>query len=253
VIALLNLFGRHQVKACLPYLVLIWIVSFVGWWKQASWDLILCLALVVLGLASCHVLQRASSRQRMEYVAQLPFTSRRAMLAPYSVATLLLLGAGALLHLHESTGAAYWEGIALHRVLSSVMRIGELDPSVAWHARPPYPLVHFLGFPVAAFWFGTLLVESLPRLLAAPGTVPGVGVRILGYAVAGLGLVVPPWLFVAGVLESDPALAAHVTPTLAGVGGVLLVLSLAIARGLRARIAANGVDGFPVEEDTWQS
>lgn len=245
--AFLRLFGGHQVKSSLIWLVILWIASFAAWWKAETWDLLLCLGLVALGLTLCHVVHGSCSRQRMEYVAQLPFASQQAMLAPFSVASLVLLAAGLLLHLHESSGVAYWEGLALQRVLSSVMGAGEIEPGASWHARPLFPLVHFLGFPVAAFWIGTLSLECWPRIPVLRAIPRESGGRAVAYALSGLAMMAPAWLLAHERPEREPVRA------LAVYGGVLLVLALVIARSVRARIAAQGVDGFPVEEDTWDS
>ena len=200
-------------------------------------ELVFVAGLVAFGL------HRGLSRERMEYLRQLPIARERVERSMHAAALTVILGASLFAYFSEVTGLVLYTLIsAVHAVFAGVPA-----PVLKVHAFR-WPWLNVFALPVLAYW-GVAAALRLRRSLA-----PESGASRGQWFLFGVLLVAAFFPFL-GRVSSDVVRTSieHNAWERNLPGAIALLLCGPLARGYAGRVVRLGVDAYPVEEASWES
>jgi hypothetical protein len=233
--ALWKIHRHRQVLVGLPWLTLIVLLVVANWRAYGSYDLWIEAGLVAYAARLALTLRRSTAREDMEYLGQLPLPAAEVASSPFRAAVAQLVLVAVVVHIVESSGAAFLFGPGLHD----------------YHHRPLYPWVNLVGYPFLTFQLVTYISIS-SKLAVSRTTSSYIGVS----AAIALGLLVCA-LYVLLVGMGSPRLRSvaqyPVSPLYLAVPGFLcIVLGVLLFRHQRIMLMRHGLDYFPPGEEAWQ-
>lgn len=200
-------------------------------------------SLVLLGVLVAAGAESEATRERMEYLWQLPWERPALQRTRFGVACGTLLAVSAFHWLAEVTGVLQWIGrIALASSLQD-----ELSRPTTWdHHAFRWPWLNLVGLPLLAYAAMTKVLRG--RRQCGPPFVLGPAL-FLGSLLTLLMMALSVWLsgIFKGRVPSHDLFWRNV-PGLAALG-----LALCLLESLARRTERLGIDSYPVEHDAWDS
>ncbi len=251
------LFVRSQARLTVLFVFPLLLISFISGVAFASSNEtvginpLLQTILILAGIALAHSMHRDSSRQTIEYLAALPVTRRKAVLLPLHTGSVIVLGLGLLVFIHEVSGAGYAEHWLLRYLIDQShekLSFASL-PLGPWLGLFPAPLLMFCLPPITAFWLHAVAIRAWHKHIADRGMFGMIGGFVCTVVVflsvteaCGVRDFFTRWR-IGAPSSAEFALRA------------IVMLGLTAGAYLCARKDANGLptESFPLREAPWMS